>query len=333
MTDIEAQRAAAGEYLIVQASILTPTDVITLSTFHRISNAFELPGRDISGTYSIRLYSAGNSLLASYAFSPKFSPEADEPVGLIAEMVSWVTDTQKIAIWHGTTALITRTVSANTPVVTLNSPNGGETLSGSSVNVAWTGTDADAGDSLTYSLDYSRDGGATWQALSGSITQTQVTLDLTQLPGTTQGKFRVWASDGVNTAFDDSNGTFTVTFKLPTITSIAPISGTTYVVSQTVTFEGSAFDPEDGVLGDAQLNWTSSLQGALGTGQMLQTTDLIIGTHVITLTATDSNNNTAPLLRPSSSPGAEPQKSSAADSAVGSRRGRPEGFKILRVCF
>ncbi len=291
--DVRATGAAAGEYLIVQASILTPTDVITLSTFHRISNAVELPGRDLSGAYSIRLFGAGNSLLANYAFSPKFSPEADEPVGLIAEMVAWVTDTQKIAIWHGATALITRTVSAHAPVVTLNSPNGGETLSGSNVNVAWTGTDADAGDSLTYSLDYSRDGGATWQALSGSITQTQVTLDLTQLPGTTQAKFRVWASDGVNTALDDSNGTFTVTFKSPKITSIAPVSGTQYVLSQTTTFEGSAFDPEDGVLGDARLNWTSSLQGALGTGQMLQTTDLIIGTHVITLTATDSNNNTA----------------------------------------
>lgn len=117
--------------------------------------------------------------------------------------------------------------------------------------------------------NYSRDGGATWQALSGSITQTQVTLDLAQLPGTTQAKFRVWASDGVNTALDDSNGTFTVTFKLPTILSVTPISGTAYVVSQTVTFEGSAFDAEDGFLPDARLQWSSSLVGALGTGQML----------------------------------------------------------------
>jgi hypothetical protein len=65
------------------------------------------------------------------------------------------------------------------------------------------------------------------------------------------------------------------------------------VLSQTVTLEGSAFDAEDNVLGDAQLQWTSSLQGVLGTGSQLQVTDLITGTHVITLTATDSNNNTA----------------------------------------
>jgi hypothetical protein len=169
-------------------------------------------------------------------------------------------------------------------------PNGGETLNGSSVTVNWSGADVD-GDALTYSLDYSRDGGATWDPVSGSLTQTQVTLDLTQLPGTTQAKFRVWASDGVNTALDASNGTFTVTSKLPRITSIAPVSGTTYVVSQTVTFEGGAFDVEDGLLPDAKLQWTSSLQGALGTGQMLQTTELVTGTHTITLTATDSNNN------------------------------------------
>jgi len=202
-----------------------------------------------------------------------------------------VTDTQKIAIWHNNTALITRTVSANAPTVTLLSPNGGETLSGSSATVTWSGSDAD-GDKVTYSLDYSRDGGATWDPLSGSITKTQVTLDLNQLPGTTQAKFRVWASDGVNTSFDDSDGVFTVTSKLPRIISISPVSGTNYIVSQTITFEGSAFDPDDGVLSDASLQWSSSLMGGLGTGDTLQTTDLITGTHVITLTATDSDGNT-----------------------------------------
>ena len=195
-----------------------------------------------------------------------------------------------VEILHGTTLLISRTVSAHTPIITVTAPNGGEVLNGSTYTVTWTASDADS-DPLTYLLEYSTDNGATWQLLGTNITQTHAMLDLTLLPGTTQGLFRVWASDGVNTASDVSNATFSVPLKTPSITTILPVSGTAYIVSQTVTLEGSAFDPEDNVLGDAQLKWTSSLQGALGTGGMLQTTNLIPGTHVITLTATDSNNN------------------------------------------
>ena len=70
-----------------------------------------------------------------------------------------------------------------------------------------------------------------------------------------------------------------------------PVSGTTYVHGQTVTFRGSAYDVDDNVLRDDRLAWTSSLMGPLGTGGLLQRTDLIVGTHVITLTATDSDAN------------------------------------------
>ena len=157
--------------------------------------------------------------------------------------------------------------------------------------VTWTASDAD-NDPLTYLLEYSTDNGATWDLLGTNITQTHAAINLALLPGTAQGLFRVWASDGVNTSYDASNAVFSVPSKLPEITSLAPVSGTTYIVSQTVTLEGSAYDPEDNVLGDAQLQWTSSLQGVLGTGSVLQLTDLVVGTHVITLTATDSDNNT-----------------------------------------
>jgi hypothetical protein len=288
------QATTTAEHLVVMATILTPTDVITLNTFYRLPNSEDL-ATSPPGDYHIRLLDAGNGLLADHAITPYFSPETDEPEGSIAEMVPWITGTHKIVITHGTAALITRTVSASTPAVTITSPNGGENLSSGNVTVNWTASDAD-GDPLTFSIDYSRDGGATWESVSGQITTTQATLDLGLLPGTTQGKFRVWVSDGVNTSNDASDGTFSVGFKLPEIVSIEPISGTTYVLSQTVTFEGVAFDVEDGLLGDTQLQWSSSLQGALGTGGMLQTTGLITGTHVITLQATDHHANSVAAI-------------------------------------
>jgi hypothetical protein len=51
-------------------------------------------------------------------------------------------------------------------------------------------------------------------------------------------------------------------------------------------------DMEDGSLGDSALSWVSSIDGALGTGQLLEVS-LSPGIHTITLTATDSGGLTS----------------------------------------
>ncbi|MFN8594591.1 MAG: VCBS repeat-containing protein [Anaerolineae bacterium] len=285
---IQAYKAQGVEYLALFGHIITSTNTVTLSTFYRVPDAFDIFGRDISGTYHIKLLGAADAVLADYNFSPRGGLETDDPVAAITEYVPWITGTQKIVIASPTQALITRTVSAHTPTIAFIAPSGGVTLTGTTVNASWTASDAD-NDPLTFNIDYSRDGGLTWSPLSGKLTTTTATLNLDLLPGTTQGKFRVWVSDGVNTAFAETTGTFNVANKAPEITSVSPISGSTYVVSQTIIFEASTFDPEDGPLADSQLQWSSDLDGALGTGTQLALDTLSIGTHTITLTATDSN--------------------------------------------
>ena len=57
-------------------------------------------------------------------------------------------------------------------------------------------------------------------------------------------------------------------------------------------FNGTAYDFKDGELNETSLSWTSSLDGSLGTGEKVNVT-LSIGTHTITLTATDSESNEA----------------------------------------
>jgi hypothetical protein len=287
---IQALQAQGVEYLAVFGQMITSTNAVTLSTFYRVPNAFDVFGRDTSGEYHIKLLDNSNGVLADYFFSPRGSVEQDEPVSAITEYVPWVTDTHKIVIASAMQALVTRTVSANPPAITLTLPVNGAVLTGTQVTVSWNATDPD-GDPLVYNIDYSKDGGATWQPLSGQLLSELITLDLTQLPGSTQAKFRVWASDGVNTAFAETNGTFTAPNKPPKITFVAPVSGTTYVVSQTISFEAATFDPEDGSLPDNHMQWSSSLDGVLGMGSLLQLDTLSLGTHVITLTATDSDNN------------------------------------------
>ena len=61
-----------------------------------------------------------------------------------------------------------KSATQNPPSVTIQYPTGGEDLSGDKVTLEWTASDPD-GDSLSYTVKYSRDGGSTWKALSRRI--------------------------------------------------------------------------------------------------------------------------------------------------------------------
>jgi hypothetical protein len=76
----------------------------------------------------------------------------------------------------------------------------------------------------------------------------------------------------------------------PTVAIVTPLSNSTYTNAQTISFTGTALDAEDGVL-TSNLQWNSSLSGALGTGGSIART-LVAGTHTITASATDSSNAT-----------------------------------------
>jgi hypothetical protein len=75
------------------------------------------------------------------------------------------------------------------------------------------------------------------------------------------------------------------------VTITAPADGSTFYTNETITFTGTASDPEDGDL-SASISWTSNLQGSLGSGASLSTT-LSEGTHTITAEVTDSGGLTA----------------------------------------
>lgn len=77
----------------------------------------------------------------------------------------------------------------------------------------------------------------------------------------------------------------------PTVTITAPTNGATFNQGQTVSFSGSAVDPEDGTLTGASLVWTSDKDGNLGTGTSFQKSNLSTNHHAITLTATDNDGS------------------------------------------
>ncbi|MBA2244112.1 MAG: hypothetical protein H0W11_04090 [Gemmatimonadetes bacterium] len=78
----------------------------------------------------------------------------------------------------------------------------------------------------------------------------------------------------------------------PTASISSPADGAEFTAGEAVTFQGSATDPEDGPLTGGALVWTSSRDGQIGTGTSFTRSDLSVGMHVITLTATDSEGLT-----------------------------------------
>lgn len=72
----------------------------------------------------------------------------------------------------------------------------------------------------------------------------------------------------------------------PAVSIQSPVPGK-LGVGQALSLRGSATDPEDGALTGEALSWSSSLDGALGTGESLQVSHLRPGDHELILTARD----------------------------------------------
>ena len=76
----------------------------------------------------------------------------------------------------------------------------------------------------------------------------------------------------------------------PVVQIISPSSGSVFSEGTSITFTGSSFDYEDGVLTGNSLQWSSDINGNLGTGNSINTSTLSVGSHLIKLIATDSQN-------------------------------------------
>ncbi|MFM7052003.1 MAG: S8 family serine peptidase [Planctomycetota bacterium] len=104
----------------------------------------------------------------------------------------------------------------------------------------------------------------------------------------------------------------------PSVTITAPGSNASFTQGASITFTGSSSDTQDGSL-TASMSWSSSLQGALGTGGSFSRSDLVLGTHVITASSTDSGNlsGSASVTITVSDPAATPPAAPSGVSVTG----------------
>ena len=75
----------------------------------------------------------------------------------------------------------------------------------------------------------------------------------------------------------------------PVITINRPAAGAIFAQGSAINFSVGATDFEDGTLPNSSINWTSSLGGQLGHGDVTALSNLSTGTHILTVTAQDSH--------------------------------------------
>ncbi len=188
--------------------------------------------------------------------------------------------------------------SANAPTVSVSTPIAGSNFSGvSNITVNWLASDTDA-DVLTAMIQYSRDGGTTWNAVanvgnSGSYTFTPVDRlpGSLSLAGNGSSVFRVVVSDGFNTA-SALSPFFKVPNRAPVVQFVTPSSGSVIPASEQILLEVMASDAEDVQVGS--YSWSRVKSGVttnLGSTtepRFLISNGLAPGTYTINCTAIDS---------------------------------------------
>ena len=184
--------------------------------------------------------------------------------------------------------------SDGAPEVAFLTPEQGR-LEAGETRISWSASDPD-GDSLTYYLRFSPDGGERWVPLVSGGTATEHVIDLGELPALRQGVgvLELIASDGLNSTAvrsDPLHGTVIYNGgvgNLPWVEIVTPDDGYTVLEGANVVLHSSGWDLEDRFITGSSIQWASDVAGPLGEGRLLTTT-LSAGTHVITVTATDSD--------------------------------------------
>ena len=284
------------------------------ATVVRLDPVFEdtVTGRTDSGagTYRIDVRGAGGAVL----YTRYFTPAAAQTETTGHQVAGGADFFELVPVTPGATELVVlgpagatlavRPLGGAAPVVQLAALPGGA-LAGRH-DVVWTVTDPDSA-AFSAKVFYSRDDGRTWSQIGAGDGLRTLAVDFDSLPGSAATALvKVLVSDGANTGAAVSPR-FAVARKLPAAQIVAPLAGTAVPRQTLVQFEGVVYDVDDGLLDGAAVQWTSNLDGPLGTGAVLNVDTLRPGRHDITLSAKDADGNATQARTTVAVAGALPQ--------------------------
>jgi hypothetical protein len=249
------------------------------------------------GLHRIEILDATDSVLFARNFDPA-QPVDETPGGegpgspFFTELVPVQAGAARIAVLGPSdTPLGSLDLGGIAPTVEITSPAGGELLD-APLTAMWNVDDPDSPEHFFW-VDYSADGGTSWEALSSSLSAPSLELDPDALPGSDGlARIRVHATDGTNTGVAVSN-TFSVPRKPPEATILLPEEGEVFAAGETIWLQGTGFDPEDGSLFGPALQWETFDGSPLGSGRKVLLRDLVPGPYTVILTVTDGDGNEA----------------------------------------
>lgn len=142
---------------------------------------------------------------------------------------------------------------------------------------------------MNYMVRYSNDDGKTWLPIAIGLEDNHCEVAFDQLPGGIDCKLQVIASTILQSSTVETDS-FAVE-KKKRIAMISPIENSTTKdqnnSSDKVELAGVVYSPDYGCAKDEEMNWSSSIQGHLGTGSYLAAINLMPGEHIISLVGPD----------------------------------------------
>jgi hypothetical protein len=206
------RRAAANDPGSVEALIVTgtieedgATELLLPLVRKRLAASFLAAPQ---GPFTLELRDGAGAVLLSKAFGLEELP--DETGGGFWLAVPHQPAATRLLVRRGQQVLLDRTASPNPPRVRVLEPNGGESFKKGTLTVRWEGDDAD-GDALSYLVQYSPDNGKSWQGITfAEAAPNEAEIPVSQLFPSESGIVRVTATDGFNTAVDESDAVFAI---------------------------------------------------------------------------------------------------------------------------
>jgi len=297
LVDTENNRGAINTVLVL------PGVSVPLSTRRALALQVANSGDHSAphATFKLRLRNAAGALLVERTLTlihmDDHSP--DGASALFSDLFAAPTEqVAKVELVADEAVIYTLTPGTTMPTVAISQPAAGTVVS-DTLTINWQADDADEGDQLHFTVQYSHDGGTKWHTLltdypSNPTKSYSIMLDdLGGLSGSTPNGalIRVLASDGFNTAIATSQP-FTVQNRKPDVAIVVPGPAQTLAAGSPVPLQGQATDPEDGGLSGDSLTWL--VDGVeVGKGNAVAAAGLAPGDHTAILRATDANSNTA----------------------------------------
>jgi hypothetical protein len=275
--------------LEVSSGVLWPAYRLPSSEFDpkKILNSIEAQP-SVEG-WHIRLLNAAGALLAEYPLDLHLPEDGDRHKAGFVQFIPDHPEAARLQLVNGAILAAETGASLHPPIVVLEKV---EVDAGKQqLFFQWAGEDPD-GDLLFFTLQFSPDDGESWQTLQANYGQQSYATSTRLLPGGDRARVRVIATDGFHSALAASQP-FVLQKRPPEILLSGIKHGDRLPVGQRVVAQAIAYDPEDGNLDPAFLQW--SLHGTAsfhGTGGTISLQDLPPGLYQLNLSATDSDQQT-----------------------------------------